>query len=623
MKSLKHTLLMACLFFSGLSASTDTAEGQTSSNFEYRLQQLNLESENNRLTGLFNLYWEWKMLEFPTDATWYGFPGQNHRWPDYSLEAIQRRNSFLARLLQVLVSIDPIPYSQEEKLSHQILKREIEEELQNIAFNLHYMPIDQMHGIQIAAPMVIELMPAKNVEDYENIIARLTGFRTLIEQTMVLLKKGLEVGMTPPKITLSHVPQQILNQISDNPFESPYLTAFKNMPNSIDSKDQERLCKDAEQAYLDSVVPSLFSLYSYLVNYYIPNSRKSTAFSDLPNGKELYAFKVRTYTTTELTPDEIHEIGLKEVQRIRKEMLEIIASLEFKGSYSDFLHFLESDPQFFYKDRQSLLEGYRQLTGYIEKQLPLLFHTLPQQPFEVIPVPSYSEESQIGAYYCPGSMKEQRPGYFFINTSFPEKRPMWEMEPLSLHEAVPGHHLQISIAQELTGLPEFRKNANYTAYIEGWGLYAESLGKELGLYKDPYSRFGKLSYEMMRAIRLVVDTGMHAKGWSRQDAINYFKEYLGWSEHETITEVDRYLVLPGQALAYKIGELKLQELRQLAEQKLGDIFDIRNFHHAWLSHGALPLDTAEQLMKEWIQEELDIQALLKTFSYQIEKRVAA
>ena len=285
-------------------------------------------------------------------------------------------------------------------------------------------------------------------------------------------------------------------------------------------------------------------------------------------------------------------------------MQDIMASTNFKGSYKEFLHFLKTDKQFFYKDRASLLAGYQDLTKYIESQLPVLFLKLPKLPFEVIPVPGYAEESQTGAYYCYGSILDNRPGYFFINTSFPETRPMWEMEPLALHEAVPGHHLQISIALELEGMPEFRKFTGYTAYIEGWGLYAESLGTELGLYRDPYSRFGKLTYEIFRAIRLVVDTGMHSMGWTREDAIDFFKQYVGMSDHEIETEVDRYLVLPGQALAYKIGELKIKELRRLAAEQLGDAFDIRAFHHEWLRHGALPLETAEFVIHKWIERQL-------------------
>jgi uncharacterized protein (DUF885 family) len=305
-----------------------------------------------------------------------------------------------------------------------------------------------------------------------------------------------------------------------------------------------------------------------------------------------------------LTPQEIHHIGLKEVERIRQEMLDLIQSTGFQGSFKEFLDFIKTDPQFFYSNSEELLNGYQILTRHIETQLTTLFSQLPSLPCEVIPVPSYSEESQIAAYYCPGSTSQQRPGYFFINTSYPQLRPKWEMEPLALHEALPGHHLQISLAQEIQDIPEFRKHASFTAYIEGWGLYSESLGHELGLYQNPYSIFGKLTYEMLRAIRLVVDTGMHAMGWSREQAIQFFKQYVGMSDHEIATEVDRYLVLPAQALAYKIGELKIKEMRRLATQELGDRFDIRAFHFAWLQHGTLPLDIAEQQIDKWIQESV-------------------
>ncbi len=324
--------------------------------------------------------------------------------------------------------------------------------------------------------------------------------------------------------------------------------------------------------------------------------------SDLPDGKAWYAYNVRSQTTTSLTPEQIHQIGLAEVARIRKQMDELIASTGFKGSFEEFLTFLRTDPRFFYDKPEGLLAGYRDIAKRIDPELVKLFGRLPRLPYGVIPIPSYSEKTQTTAYYDGGSLAAGRPGYFYANTYDLKSRPKWEMEALTAHEAVPGHHLQVALAQELEGVPEWRKHDGYTAFAEGWGLYAESLGPEMGLYKDPYSKFGQLTYEMWRAIRLVVDTGMHAKGWTRQQAIDYFKANAGKAEHDIVVEVDRYIVWPGQALAYKIGELKIKELRAHATRELGPRFDVRAFHDQVLGNGALPLDVLEANIKAWVGE---------------------
>lgn len=605
MKSIKHFLLIATISLGSFSFTLDSLEEKPPmAKFEWRLQEINSNTQlTERLHHLFDLYWEWKMVSNPVDATFCGYPGLNHLWPDLSLEAISQRHLFASQLLNVLKGINSDPLMPEDRISYLLLKRDVEEEIEEFSYKEQYLLVNQMHGIHLLVPMIIELMPSKTIEDYENIIARLLGLKDLFDQIIVLLDKGLENEMTPPKVALTHVPQQILNQIADDPFESPLLSAFKTFPTYIASEEQERLRLEASEAYSSSVRPSLSALSSYLMDRYIPNSRTSIGLTDLPNGQDWYSYKIRHFTTTNLSAEEIHEIGIREVKRIYQEMLKVIASTSFNGSFHEFLHFLKTDSQFFYSDRADLLKGYQDLTQYIESQLPKLFTKLPKLPYKVLPIPAYAEESQITAYYCQGSSVDQRPGCFFINTSFPETRPKWEMEPLALHEAVPGHHLQITLAQEIADIPEFRRHCGYTAYIEGWGLYAESLGEELGLYRNPYSQFGRLTYEMLRAIRLVVDTGMHAKGWSRQDAIEFFKDYVGLNEHEIKTEVDRYLAMPGQALAYKIGELKIKELKQLAQEELGDLFDIRIFHEEWLKHGALPLEITEDLIRQWIDLE--------------------
>lgn len=605
MQFLKKTFLALIVFLGNFNSYFIHAEELTiSHSLESRLQQLvsvkdGRESEG--LHNLFNLYWDWRMTENPDEASFLGYPGKHDQWPDLSLETIDQHQNFISQFLNTIDSIPTTNLNEEDKVSLSIFKKVLEEDQESMQFGNQYLLVNQMHGIHLHIPLVIELMPKKTVNDYENILARLHKLPIFFQQVIYLLEQGIESGITPPKIAIRNVPKQVLNQIVENPLDSPLFEAFHQFPDSITTENQSRLLNEAKTIYQQDVLPTLNKFYSYLVERYIPNCRQTIAFSDLPNGHDWYAHKVKYSTTTDLTPQQINEIGIKEVERIYQEMLAIIKSTGFEGSFEEFLQFLKSDPQFFYSNRHELLSGYQKLTRDIESQLYLLFAKLPSLPYEVVPVPSYSEESQIAAYYCHGSVTDNRPGYFFINTSYPEQRPKWEMEPLALHEAVPGHHLQITLANELE-LPEFRKNAHFTAYIEGWGLYAESLGFELGLYQNPYSIFGRLSYEMLRAIRLVVDTGIHAMGWSRDQAINYFKQYLGMSDHEIVTEVDRYLVMPGQALAYKIGELKLHEMRRLSTQTLGEQFDIRDFHQTWLQHGTVPLDIAEQQIRQWIKQ---------------------
>lgn len=602
MQSLKKILLVTTIFLGSLSYHAIYAESEISS-LEKHLHQLKIEEkEAEQLHHLFQIYWDWHMLDNPEEASFWGSPGKHNSWSDLSEEAFIKRQAFMSLCLDTLHLIELSKLNEDDKISYQILKRILEEGIANIQFGKHYLAFNQMDGIHLHIPLIMGLMPHQTIEDYEDIFSRLRLIPKLFEQTISLLEKGKSLRMTPPQVALLKVPDQLLNQIVDNPIDSSLLKAFHSFPSSIDASTQSYLLDEAQYIYQNIVKPAFIQFHTYLTEKYIPHCRQTTALADLPNGNALYSHLVQSFTTTTLTPQDIHNIGLKEVERIHQDMLAIIRSTPFKGSFEEFLHFLKTDPQFFYSKREELLEGYRTLTNHIQSHLPLLFNQLPSLPFQVVPVPTYSEESQIAAYYCPGSIAYNRPGYFFINTSYPEQRPKWEMEPLALHEAVPGHHMQISLAQELIGIPEFRKNANFTAYIEGWGLYAESLGAEMGLYRDSYSVFGKLSYEMLRAIRLVVDTGMHAMGWSREQAILYFKQYVGMSDHEITTEIDRYLVIPGQALAYKIGELKIQDMRRLAAQQLDEKFDIRSFHHIWLKHGTLPLDIAEQQVHKWLQD---------------------
>jgi uncharacterized protein (DUF885 family) len=357
---------------------------------------------------------------------------------------------------------------------------------------------------------------------------------------------------------------------------------------------------EAEKTITGAVFPAFEKLEQFFTNTYLPKARRTIGLSAMPGGKEWYRYNAKRSTTTELTPDEIHRIGQAEVKRIRAEMEKVMRDSGFKGNFEEFKKFLRSDEQFFYTQAEDLISGYREISKRADPELAKLFGKLPRLPYGVLPVPSYAEKSKTTAYYQPGAGAFGRAGYFFANTYDLGSRPKWEMEALTLHEAVPGHHLQIALAQEMTGVPDFRRHSYTTAFVEGWGLYAEKLGEEMGFYKDPYSKFGQLTYEMWRAVRLVVDTGMHSMGWSREQAIEFFKENAARAEHDIVVEVDRYIVWPGQALAYKIGELKIRELRAMAERELGAKFYVRAFHDEVLSQGAIPLKVLEGRISEWV-----------------------
>ena len=559
-------------------------------------------NDAQRLHQLFALDWDYQMDESPESATHYGYPGHNHRWSDVSLDAIARRKRELQRPLAVLRSIDRAALSGTDPLSYDLFKREVERAMEGARYPEELFAVSPLHGVQQGPANLLALMPAAKVADYENIVARLRGFSTVVDQNIALLREGLKRGITPPAITLRDVPQQAKNQVADDPIKSPMLKAFTQFPKEIAAPDRERLRAAAVSAYRDVVRPAYERLHKFLGEEYVPKCRTTVGLGALPDGKAWYAFRARTYTTTSLTPREIHELGGREVRRIRAEMDTVIAKTGFKGSFDQFLEFLRTDKQFYFERGTELIAAYRDICKRADVELPKLFGKLPRLPYGVQPVPGFSEKSQTTAYYQPGSPRVGRAGIYFANTYALNTRPKWEMEALSLHEAVPGHHLQIALAQELDGLPEFRRHGHFTAFVEGWGLYSESLGEEMGFYQDPYMKFGQLTYEMWRAIRLVVDTGLHELGWSRQQAIDFFLKNASKNAHDITVEVDRYLNWPGQALAYKIGELKLKELRADATRELGERFDVRAFHDEVLGAGALPLDLLEARIKAWVAE---------------------
>ena len=544
--------------------------------------------------------WDYTMREYPEFATSVGYPGQNARWTDNSLEAIARRKRELNDPLDVLRTIDRAKLGPTDQLNYDLFRRNLTDAVEESRFPGELLTINQLDGVQQDVPSTIAKMPAGTVRDYEDILARLRAVPVLVNQTVVLLQRGLSSGITPPRITLRDVPSQAQDLVVDDPLTSPLLDAFRQFPAGVPAADQQRLRAAAFAAYRDSVAPAFRKLSAFLRDRYVPGARTTTGIRDLPNGMAWYQVRARASTTTDLTPEQIHAIGLAEVKRIRAVMDSVIVASGFKGSFAEFVQFLRTDPRFYWTSADDLIHASRELMKRIDPELTRLFGTLPRLPYGVSPIPSYSERSQTTAYYQPGSPLAHRAGTYFVNTYNLPARPKWEMEALSLHEAVPGHHLQIALAQELEGVPEFRRFGGYTAFVEGWGLYSESLGEELGLYADPYSKFGQLTYEMWRAIRLVIDTGIHTMGWTREQAIDYFKANTAKTEHDITVEVDRYIVWPGQALAYKIGELKIKELRAFAARTLGDRFDVRAFHDQVLGAGAVPLDVLDARIHAWV-----------------------
>lgn len=559
------------------------------------------QTANEQFEKLLEDDWDWTMETFPTYASYVGVPGYDDKWTDITMEAINARRDYPKEQLRKLNEISYEGLSVENQLNFDLKMRETQLSIESTLFPTEFQPITQLGGIQQSIASLVARTKLVSLDDYENLIKRLEGAGKVISDTQTLLELGLEAGVTPPKITLRDVPEQVLNQLVDDIEDSPIYTPFNSLPDTFDDKTKERLQARAKAAIEKKIYPTYRELHSFLVQDYLPGARETIACTDLPNGEEWYAYNVRSRTTTNMTPQEIHDLGQSEVKRIRAEMIEIMKSTGFEGDFDAFIEFLRTDEQFYCKTAEELLQLYRDIAKRADPELMKLFGTLPRTPYGVIPVPSYAEKSQTTAYYQPGSPASGRPGYFYANTYALDTRPTWEMEALTLHEAVPGHHLQISIAQELTDIPEFRKWGGPTAYIEGWGLYAESLGEEMGFYTDPYSKFGQLTYEMWRAVRLVVDTGMHSLGWTRQEAIDFFAANSSKNLHDITVEIDRYIVWPGQALAYKIGELKIKELRARATEELGDDFDIREFHDVVLGQGALPLDVLEKQVNRWIE----------------------
>ena len=539
----------------------------------------------------------------PIYASYMGDLRFNTLWPDYSIEKINKDHEHTLKVIRELEMMSLDDFSDENKLNYRLFLDGYKNSAEKHQYQIHLLPFSHRGGIQLQHETA-ETLPLRNFQQYMDWISRLEKLDDVIDQYIALANQGIENQVMPPKVLMSRVLNQIKLQNVDSYINSPFYDAFEVLPDEISNQEQEQIREQAQITITNVVIPSYVKLLNFFENSYYPNCRDTIGISDIKNGSRYYELIARQFTTTELTPDEIHNIGLSEVSRIKNEMFKIMDQVQWNGSFDEFLDFLRTDSQFYFETGEELFTEYLATSKRIDPLLVKLFKDLPSMPYGLKPIPMESAPDTTTAYYQRPAADGSRAGYYYVNLYMPEVRPKYEIEALSLHEAMPGHHLQIAYTMELD-LPNFRKYGGYTAFVEGWGLYAESLGEDLGMYKDPYSKFGQLTYEMWRAVRLVVDTGMHYKGWSRQQAIEYFLDNAAKTKQDVINEIDRYINWPGQALAYKIGELKIKELRAISENKLGDEFDIKEFHHEVLRHGGIPLYVLEENINSWINQQIN------------------
>ena len=559
--------------------------------------------ESERLHALFDREWEFRLTENPLFATSVGRHEFNDRLPSVAPADHQRRTLFHRELLETLDTIDSSRLNRQDRLSLRIFEHVLREDVAASKFTAYEIPITVDSGFHISFARLPARTPFRTSDDFENYIARLNAFPAYVNQHIDNMRSGLQRGMTLPKVVLEGYEQTISAQVVEQVEQSVFYEPFTEFPAGVPETDREPLRLAGRAALRDSLVPAYRAFLDFITEDYIPNARATIGASELPNGREYYEHLVRRFTTLDLSVDEIHQIGLDEVKRIQEEMRTVIEETGFRGDFPDFLEFLRTDPRFYAKTPEELLKQASFIAKKMDAKLPSLFKTLPRTPYGVAPVPDHIAPKYTGGRYVSAPAGGTEPGYYWVNTYALENRPLYVLESLTFHEAVPGHHLQIALSQEQSGVPDFRRHSYFSAFGEGWGLYSERLGIEAGFYTDPYSNFGRLTYEMWRACRLVVDTGLHAKGWTRQQAMDYLASRTALSLHEVRTETDRYIAWPGQALAYKMGELTIRRLRGEAEQAMGTSFDLREFHDVVLSAGSVPLPVLEELVTEYIDEK--------------------
>ncbi|WP_188920059.1 DUF885 domain-containing protein [Shewanella gelidii] len=561
--------------------------------------QVKSESANRQLNQIIEQAWAITLEESPSLSYALGNNQAGNQLPDLAPLTLKKAADKKRDLLSRLKRLPLAPLSTQERMNAELLQYQLQNQIDKYDFHRHYVPLSAESGFHAEISRIAK-SKFHNQQDYQNYLDKLAALPTYFAQQTYWLKQGLKHHITPPQVVLDGFDASIEAFITPAE-QSIYFTPFHNMPTHITNAKQ--LKQQAINIIQNDVVPLYQDFLLFMRDQYIPNASRSIAASDLPKGKQFYANRVAHYTTLAMTADEVHQLGLKEVARIKKEMNSIIEQFAFKGSFADFLHDLRTDPKFYPKTELELLKEASFIAKKADAMLPKYFSRLPRMPYGIAPVPAEIAPKYTTGRYS-GSNRDDQAGYYWVNTYALDKRPLYELEALTLHEAVPGHHLQIALNKELEGLPNFRRYSYISAFGEGWGLYSEYLGLEAGFYKDPYSNFGRLTYEMWRAARLVVDTGMHAKGWSRQQAIDYMAGNTALSLHNVTTEIDRYIAWPGQALSYKIGELTIKRLRQDAETRLGDQFDIRKFHDALLGNGSVTLSILEQQIERFIQSQL-------------------
>ena len=544
--------------------------------------------------------WENTLQENPFFASLLGDERFNDQVTSNSVEKFKLDQDYEISFLEKLSQINLSNLTEPQKLNYRLIKTSYEVALDGKNFPNYYMQLNQRGGVQDYYSYADRLEFSEK-QDYLDWFERIKGFNQNIENSLENNKEGLKNGYTQPKLVSRAVATQIENMLALEIDKHPYFKAFSSADKVMSEQEANELKESVKEFIVDKLNPSYRKLLTFLRNVYIPNSRNSVGLDGVPNGKAWYEYLAKYHTTTNLTPNEIHEIGLKEVARIRSEMEDIIESVSWQGDFRSFLTFLRTDPQFYYETGEELLEAYRAMSKKIDAYMPSLFNKLPRAPYGVIAIPMETAPYTTTAYY--NAPSKGRPGYYYANLYKPETRPKYEIPVLSVHEAVPGHHHQIALAQELENVPKFRNHLSFTAFVEGWGLYSEQLGENMGLYEDPYDKFGQLTYDMWRAIRLVVDTGMHYKGWTREEAVDLFLENTAKTPLDINNEVDRYIAWPGQALAYKIGQLKIMELRDKAKEELGEKFDLKDYHDFILSFGSIPMNILEEKVNEFIESK--------------------
>ncbi|MFN8672113.1 MAG: DUF885 domain-containing protein [Candidatus Sericytochromatia bacterium] len=553
-------------------------------------------NEDIKLEDFLEKKWHEDLENNPEFATFLGVHTYNNKMNDHSEKAILESYQRELKVLEELEKINYQDLSENNKLNYDLFYLKTKNNIDSFKYEAHLMPINQMNGFNTYFARLIDMMPFKTEKDYENYLSRINFFNLIIEQLIDLMKKGMDKKLTVPKIAMKKVILQIKRQIPDDITQSSFYKTLKKSENI-----SKELLNKIETSIKSEIYTGFNKLANFIEEVYLPACRDSIGISDLENGLELYNFLLKELTTTDLTAEEIHNIGLKEVERIFSEMNNIMKELGF-NNYEKFLDYLRTNPDFYYNSPEMLLMSYRDFCKRVDKELPAFFKVLPRLPYGVEKVPDYQAPSATSAYYMGASMEMTRAGVFYVNTYKLETRAKYEKEVLALHEAVPGHHLQISLALEMKDLPKFRKVSKFIGYVEGWGLYCEKLGEEMGFYQDLFSKFGRLVFEMRRACRLVIDTGIHAFGWEREKAIDYLAYYTGKSKEHCEIDVDRYIVMPAQACTYKIGEIKILEIRKKFEATLGKAFDIRDFHDIILRNGSLPLN----ILEKYAYKELEI-----------------